>query len=791
MSNTAELLNYEIYPAIYASAEGVFPEFDFKPTRGGYISTSDHKITGEAGKPGKVCYYANNVSHLKDWTRGAISVWDYIQKRDNLGTNQEVLERLAYLAGVSLPPLDYATNERIIKARTSANIWQDANGYFAFYLTTDTPKAKQIREYLTARGYTAEDITEMELGCIPSQEHLYKYLEETKGHPEEAIQEAIKLHPSIGAQNILTIPYRAENGEIRGIAARSIEENPAGAKYLYSTGLKRDEILFNLKAVKETKDLIIVEGLLDSLIVTARGFDNVVALGGTSLNKAQVERALKFGSKRFTLCLDNDKAGAEATQRALAMLRELDNVFICILPKGVKDPDQLIKEQGAEALKRAINEAVPYWKYSASMLCNKYLDLAATQADTLTEKQTQDFLDEAVTYGQQITSPTHRDRYATYFTQHELVKALGITTETIQTTVEKLHYKAEEDKRGKLLRKLQTEALLFLDKGENAQAINLLERGVKEAKLQTVKDLLPAYSFQDWQAEISATPLGLKTGYRKIDQIAAIPQGAITLIAARPGSGKTTLMFNLLLSLSRLYGNGKRFYFFTYEEPKKVILAKMLNCLIGEDLTKYYADYNSNTNLNYLLNYIKNPRTKRDEVEQGRETLRRLLDSGTITVMDRSYTVEELGTIVQHLSKQGDVGAVFVDYIQKMSTEKKTQDKRLEVAHISAQVLQTAKDTGLPIILGAQLNRGAGDSPGLINLKEAGNLEEDANLVLSVYNESVEKETPTEGGDWGREVKLEIKALKNRDGEPNKKIDLYFDRWTLKINDNPIIENPF
>ena len=50
-------------------------------------------------------------------------------------------------------------------------------------------------------------------------------------------------------------------------------------------------------------------------------------------------------------------------------------------------------------------------------------------------------------------------------------------------------------------------------------------------------------------------------------------------------------------------------------------------------------------------------------------------------------------------------------------------------------VLQMAKESGLPIILGAQLNRQGKDRPTLENLKEAGNLEEDANTVLSVYNE--------------------------------------------------------
>ena len=105
-------------------------------------------------------------------------------------------------------------------------------------------------------------------------------------------------------------------------------------------------------------------------------------------------------------------------------------------------------------------------------------------------------------------------------------------------------------------------------------------------------------------------------------------------------------------------------------------------------------------------------------------------------------------------------------------------------------MLQIAKETGLPIILGAQLNRATtvtnkGSKPALENLKEAGNLEEDANIVLSVYNESREKEETEDGESYkGKtEVELEIKALKNREGEVNRTATLTFNKWTGVIKD--------
>ena len=103
MSTTKELLNDEIYPALYSQIDRALPEFKFKKTSNGYISTTDIKITGEKGKVGKVYIYNNNISHLIDYTRASISLWNYIQQRDKLNTNREVLQRLAELSGVKLP----------------------------------------------------------------------------------------------------------------------------------------------------------------------------------------------------------------------------------------------------------------------------------------------------------------------------------------------------------------------------------------------------------------------------------------------------------------------------------------------------------------------------------------------------------------------------------------------------------------------------------------------------------------------------------------------------------------
>jgi hypothetical protein len=233
---------------------------------------------------------------------------------------------------------------------------------------------------------------------------------------------------------------------------------------------------------------------------------------------------------------------------------------------------------------------------------------------------------------------------------------------------------------------------------------------------------------------------------------------------------------------------GYKFYFFTYEEPVKNIAIKLINRLTATNLRGHYPpDLTKNTNYEFIKAYIKASRTDIPEIEGGKRQFRDLIDSRGITLIDKNYPVEDLYSLIGYLSKRDRIGAIFIDYIQRMTTTRRTQDKRTEIAHISDQVLQIAKDYNLAVILGAQLNRQTGEGskgPKLDHLKEAGNLEEDANTVLSVYCEAKDKEEiESKTTSKEREVSLEIKVLKNREGEVNGKEILTWDRWTGVVKD--------
>jgi replicative DNA helicase len=444
-----------------------------------------------------------------------------------------------------------------------------------------------------------------------------------------------------------------------------------------------------------------------------------------------------------------------------------------------------IKEEGTE---------IREYKYQLKAIFDKYATIQ-DESGAFTDRDRDNLLDEVVIISSKL-QPVDKDVFLKDFTSLEAIKELGITDESLFVTADRLTSTRDKEAQAKKLNQLLKQANELHDKGETATVLNLLVEKGKDIKLTGAKDLLPPpMSFTTLLEDIASLPPAYKTGYSSLDKFIGFTPGAITLVAGRPSHGKTTFMFNLLLEMSRIYKD-ENFYFFTYEEPVRNISIKLLNRLVATDLSGYYGeirDLSKPTNYEFLKSYIKNRRADIPEIEEGKRQLQDLVDSQRIKVIDKNYSVEELYSLISYCKNKERIGGVFIDYIQRMRTDRKTQDKRTEIAHISDQVLQIAKDTGLPLILGAQLNRAANAKPTLENLKEAGNLEEDANTVLSVYNESREKDENSEGQSYkgSREVELEIKALKNREGEVNQTTTLIFDKYTGVIKDTPPITDYF
>lgn len=319
--------------------------------------------------------------------------------------------------------------------------------------------------------------------------------------------------------------------------------------------------------------------------------------------------------------------------------------------------------------------------------------------------------------------------------------------------------------------------LLIKQYKESLSNLVQLDEGIALPSLYTYNDLLK---------DLAQTRAGLKTGYPSIDETVEIPQGAITLIAGRPSHGKTITQLNLLMKMIKEYPT-LTFYFFSYEETKSQILLKILN-ILAEDVVS------ESHNLSNIEGYIRGGHKGRSKLDAAVTELQALTESGRLVVSDYSYFVDDLSLIITKLKKKlGErLGAVFVDYIQKVKIKYKYPTRQLELQKISSEILETAKSCNLPIILGAQLGRGGTKKEvlRLDNLREAGDIENDSKLVIGIWNQSKDESEGKDSTYKGRIVDLELVVLKNRNGSSNQSILLDFDKPLSTLREKPK-EDPF
>lgn len=806
MSSTKELLANEIYPAIYSGIERILPEFKFKRTSGGYVSTSDIKITGDTGKAGKVYIYDNNISHLIDYTRGSISIWDYIQQNNNL-TQQETLKKLAELSGVQLNNSNYDT-EDYNKHRKKAQLWEDVNTHLVYCLkkifetpltTKNYPKPKALQKYLNDRGYTSKDVEAMGLGYMPTQSKLRSHLRQ-KGYTEDEVNN-LKLHKAIGETHTLTFPFREPSGDIIGISVRNIKykEGDENGKYLNSTGLKKTDKLFNLRALKGKKNLIIVEGYLDSLFASARGLENVVALGSKGFNKIQLDLAIKYGAQKITLCFDNEEGTKPDILRAIELIKNNSElkIYIAQLPEGFKDPDELMRKQGAEAFTKVINEAVAYYEYELQNIISKYAQIEEETGE-LPAGEVDNFLEEINKTASTIQEPIERDIFLNTFLKVDEIKALGISKASLEETVERLRYKKDKALQESRLRALLDEVKDLQSKGNTDEALDRLQDKLRDVKainnITTFESLLIPVRESELRGRLQDKPISLSSGYNiEEGEELLLPAGALTIFSAPTSHGKTTMLLNLALNTAEKYPE-KEFHIFSYEEDRDTVILKALNIFSKEEFSKnnlktlksYYSEPEENK-YNFFKRTGEDVKLKDFEVRR-EKFFNELIDSRRLNIHYVDYTSDTLLEAIEYLNNKTNVGAVYIDYMQLLRKGNKTKYNRRdeELKDICLGIKDTAVNTGLPIILGAQFNRQVINHTGIhpTNIGEAGDIERIANTIIGFWNNNFK---PLELKDkdiidkFIKENTFYCKVLKMREGRVGSEFLLNFTGNTGKI----------
>jgi replicative DNA helicase len=301
------------------------------------------------------------------------------------------------------------------------------------------------------------------------------------------------------------------------------------------------------------------------------------------------------------------------------------------------------------------------------------------------------------------------------------------------------------------------------------------------------KDIFDVYGLDDLKRDLTMGKSGLKTGYRELDKFISIPQGAITIIAGRPAHGKTTFQLNLLVNLLNDESlTDKKFYFFSYEEARMNLSTKLIMIMADIVLDK---KHNYGAYINYLKKGHDDNYRKQREIDRSLELFDKLTKfSKRLYLMDHAYRIDNLVDRLKRLDSR-KIGAIFIDYIQKINCFNPQQWQRyMEIKEISYRLVEYAKQENIPVIMGAQANRAATNTIKLTQMRESGDIEQDANLILGVHNKLLSAPPGSDAEAEGNAqymdngiVSLRIRILKNRTGVAWKDVNLLFHPSTLKI----------
>lgn len=242
-------------------------------------------------------------------------------------------------------------------------------------------QGQQALTYLRAtRRLSEETIQQFQLGYAPAGwKTLYKYLVQQKGKPVQQVEQAGLIAPRKSGggyydrfRDRLIIPIHDERGRVIGFGGRSLgDEQP---KYLNSpeTSLfDKGKTLFALDkardAIAKLDQAVVVEGYFDVIALHAAGIRNVVATLGTALSSEQVRLILRYTeSKQIVLNFDADKAGTQASERAIAEISPLVyggqvQLRVLNLPDG-KDADEFLNAHpdAAQQYRQQVQDA-PLW----------------------------------------------------------------------------------------------------------------------------------------------------------------------------------------------------------------------------------------------------------------------------------------------------------------------------------------------------------------------------------------------------------------------------------------------
>ena len=286
----------------------------------------------------------------------------FTMKHNNLDFKAAITE-LANMAGLKMP--DYKPRDPNVVRREDAlfDICERAAQTYAEKLFT--PDGAHALAYVRRRGFTDDMIKKYRIGYAPKNNIIANKFAESKF----LIPSGLCRRGDYGMYDFfrdkLMFPIFNAHGKIVAFSGRSLDGSEP--KYINTTDTdifhKRQTVFglnFARDAIHRANRSIVVEGQIDAIKMQVNGFPETVAPLGTALTEDHIALLCK-SNRNIIFCFDGDGAGQKAAARAcnivLPFIRDTSDVRFAFVSGG-KDPDEILKTSGADAMRKIIDDAV-------------------------------------------------------------------------------------------------------------------------------------------------------------------------------------------------------------------------------------------------------------------------------------------------------------------------------------------------------------------------------------------------------------------------------------------------
>lgn len=286
--------------------------------------------------------------------------------------------------------------------------------------------------------------------------------------------------------------------------------------------------------------------------------------------------------------------------------------------------------------------------------------------------------------------------------------------------------------------------------GELINTLETLRNNSNKAKLKLLRQVVEEQAPQHF---VDKPEVGIHIGFEQMDDMLVLLEpGDVMVIGARPAVGKSAFVTQIIGNLSEA---GKRGALYNLEMSDKQVYERMLSSNTGIGLKR----------VRMAKAYLGDEKQKVNHANEKMSGYNLYLHSGTVKPSD-----------IRNECRNLELDYIIIDYLQLMESDKPRMNRVNEVGDISKAVKRLASGLGVPVIILSQLNRASESrttkEPELRDLRESGDIEQDASFVIFLWNLDEDEDESRKGA----------KIAKNRQGELGK-VELHFDGPLMRFTE--------